>query len=164
MKRPITEYLRALWRKPLIALSQLPISASMRAKLHRLRGVKIGKNSLVFYGVYIEERYPEKVIIGDNVLITAKSIVLAHKVDYTKYSTFFIGGDNREEAFIAKETRIDNEVYIGVGAIILPGVTIGKGAVVGAGSVVTKDVAPYTVVAGNPAKLLKVINKSDDRK
>lgn len=50
---------------------------------------------------------------------------------------------------------IGHDVWIGHGAILLPGVTIGNGAVVGAGAVVTKDVAPYTLVAGVPAKVLR---------
>ncbi|MCH5245824.1 MAG: antibiotic acetyltransferase [Muribaculaceae bacterium] len=54
-----------------------------------------------------------------------------------------------------KVTTIGNDVWIGNGAIILNGVTIGDGAVIGAGAVVTKDVEPYTVVAGIPAKVIK---------
>ena len=54
-----------------------------------------------------------------------------------------------------KTTRIGNDVWIGYGAIILSGVTIGDGAIIGAGAVVTKDVEPYTVVAGVPAKVIK---------
>lgn len=52
-------------------------------------------------------------------------------------------------------TEIGNDVWIGRRAIIMPGITIGDGAVVGAGSIVTKDVAPYAIVAGNPAKLIR---------
>jgi maltose O-acetyltransferase len=52
-------------------------------------------------------------------------------------------------------------VWIGGGAILLPGVTIGRNAVVGAGAVVPKDVLPNTVVAGNPAKVIRVINQGD---
>ena len=48
-----------------------------------------------------------------------------------------------------------NNVWIATGAIVLPGVTIGEGAVVGAGSVVARDVPPWTVVAGNPAREIK---------
>ena len=51
--------------------------------------------------------------------------------------------------------KINNDVYIGLNAIIMPGVTIGDGAVVGAGAVVTKDVPPYAIVAGVPAKVVK---------
>lgn len=50
---------------------------------------------------------------------------------------------------------IEDDADLGVGSVILPGVTIGRGAQVGAGSVVTRDVAPYAVVAGNPARLLR---------
>lgn len=56
---------------------------------------------------------------------------------------------------------IGNDVWLGGGAIILPGVTIGDGSVVGAGAVVTKDVEPMVVVAGNPAKVVKRIQKGD---
>jgi len=59
---------------------------------------------------------------------------------------------------ISKPVKIGNDVFIGAGVTILPGVTIGDKAVIGAGSVVTKDVAPETVVAGNPAKLIKKLN------
>lgn len=56
-----------------------------------------------------------------------------------------------------KPVHIGRNAWIGVGAIILPGVTIGENAVVAAGAVVTKDVAPNTIVGGNPAKLIKTI-------
>eukprot|EP01117_Protostelium_nocturnum_P009284 TRINITY_DN3325_c0_g2_i2.p1 TRINITY_DN3325_c0_g2~~TRINITY_DN3325_c0_g2_i2.p1 ORF type:complete len:193 (+),score=79.95 TRINITY_DN3325_c0_g2_i2:123-701(+) len=61
----------------------------------------------------------------------------------------------------AKEIKIGDRVWIGGNAVILPGVTIGDCAVIGAGSVVTKDVAPWTVVAGNPAKFIKKIEKKE---
>ena len=51
---------------------------------------------------------------------------------------------------------IEDDVWIGANSVILPGVTIGRGAVIGAGFVVTKDVAPYTICAGNPARSLRV--------
>lgn len=53
--------------------------------------------------------------------------------------------------------RIDNDVWIGAGAIIMNGVHLGEGCVIGAGSVVTKDVPPYTIVAGNPARVVRTI-------
>jgi len=57
-----------------------------------------------------------------------------------------------------KPIKIEDYVWIGFGAIILKGVTIGKGAIVAAGSVVSKDVEPFTVVGGNPAVLLKKLS------
>ena len=56
---------------------------------------------------------------------------------------------------ITKPITIKDNVWVATGAIVLPGVTIGEGAVVAAGSVVTKDVEPWTVVGGNPAKFIK---------
>jgi acetyltransferase-like isoleucine patch superfamily enzyme len=60
-----------------------------------------------------------------------------------------------DEALAFAPVVLEEGCDIGVGAIILPGVTVGAGAQVGAGAVVTSDVAPWTVVAGNPARLLK---------
>ncbi|SMY06747.1 DapH/DapD/GlmU-related protein [Flavimaricola marinus] len=59
---------------------------------------------------------------------------------------------------IALPIVVEDEAWIGAGAIILPGVTVGNAAVVGAGAVVTKDVAPRTVVAGNPARVLRSVD------
>jgi acetyltransferase-like isoleucine patch superfamily enzyme len=56
---------------------------------------------------------------------------------------------------VIKPVRVEDGADIGVNAVLLPGVTVGKGAIVGAGAVVTKDVAPNTIVAGVPAKLLR---------
>lgn len=56
---------------------------------------------------------------------------------------------------VTKPIAIHDNVWIATGAIILPGVTIGEGAVIGAGAVVTKDVTPWTVVGGNPARFIK---------
>ncbi|MFI3262646.1 MAG: acyltransferase [Rikenellaceae bacterium] len=158
MARPIKEYFRAIWIRPLTALSQLPMPALLRSQIHRMRGVKIGKSSKIGYGVYIEDRAPDKIFIGKNVWVTARTIILSHKLDYENYNNYFIS-NKMNSVFVTEETHIGDYVYIGVGSIIMPGVNIGNGAVIGAGSVVTKDVAPYTVVAGNPAKLLKTINK-----
>lgn len=59
-----------------------------------------------------------------------------------------------------QDVRIEKNTWIGAGAIILPGVTIGENAIVGAGSVVTHDVAPNTIVAGNPAKTIRALDAS----
>lgn len=58
---------------------------------------------------------------------------------------------------IGAKINIGNNVWIGAGAIVLPGVTISDNSIIGAGSVVTKDVPRNCVVAGNPAKIIKII-------
>jgi chloramphenicol O-acetyltransferase type B len=60
-----------------------------------------------------------------------------------------------------QETHICNNVQIGMRAFIMPGVTIGEGAVVAAGAVVTKDVPPYAVVAGSPAKIISEVKDAE---
>lgn len=64
-----------------------------------------------------------------------------------------------DDVMIKKNVIIGEYVWIGYGAIILPGVTVGEGAVVAAGSVVTKDIPPCAVVGGNPAKVIKYRNE-----
>lgn len=65
----------------------------------------------------------------------------------------------RRTVELGKPVRIGEDCWIGGGAIILPGVTIGDGVTVGAGSVVTKDVESYVVVAGNPAKVIRRLER-----
>ena len=77
--------------------------------------------------------------------------------DYLKHN-----GDNIYNkdwtSVVSKPILIESKVWIGFDVTILKGVTIGEGAVIGAKSVVTKDVEPWTVVAGNPAKIIKELN------
>ncbi len=73
----------------------------------------------------------------------------------TPYTNFRLFGGRLKENYILSPVSIGNGVLIGHRAIILPGVRIGNGAFVGAGSVVTKDVADYSIVAGNPARIIR---------
>lgn len=80
-----------------------------------------------------------------------------HKITY-RPNEYFVGAridKEFREARIAQRVEIGHDVWVGHGAIVMPGLNIGHGAVVAAGAVVTKDVAPYAIVAGVPAKFLK---------
>lgn len=92
--------------------------------------------------------------IGKNVLIADS--VRMYTIDH-KYENINLPVKN--QGFKTGDIRIEDDAWIGSGAFIMKGVTIGKGAVVAAGAVVTKDVAPYTVVAGIPAKAIKKLLK-----
>ena len=105
--------------------------------------VAIGEFSSVGYGTLI--RGSTKISIGKNCCISEGVKILTAGHDVT--SPFF--------DLTRKPVEIHDSVWIAMDAIILPGVTIGEGAVVAAGAVVTKDVEPFTVVGGNPAKFIK---------
>ena len=110
-----------------------PGARSVRVKLHRWRGVTIGRNVWIGYDVVLETSRPQLISIGDNSIISIRAMLIAH-----------FRGD--------VGITIEEDVFVGPGAIILPGVTIGKGAVVTAGSVVASSVPPMTMVQGNPAR------------
>jgi non-ribosomal peptide synthetase component E (peptide arylation enzyme)/acetyltransferase-like isoleucine patch superfamily enzyme/acyl carrier protein len=113
-----------------------------RVWLHRMRGVRIGRNSSIGLSALIETAYPRLVTIGDNVTIGMRAVIIGHLRDSTVASRM---ADR-------PTVRIEDNAYIGPGVIILPNVTIGNGAVVTAGSVVNRSVAPHTLVQGNPAR------------
>jgi phosphonate metabolism protein (transferase hexapeptide repeat family) len=83
--------------------------------------------------------------------------VTTHKLSYRPNEYFrYLGVDQAfRERRRARPVTIGHDVWIGHGAVILPGVTVGTGAAVGANAVVTRDVAPYTIVAGSPARVLR---------
>ena len=90
-----------------------------------------------------------EITFGDNVLIGPKVIMFGR--DHYMKRTAPIN----TQGYLRDPITVGNDVWIGSAAIILKGVKIGDGAVVAAGSVVTKDVEPYTIVAGNPARFVK---------
>jgi len=136
-----------------VILIPAPLSVRLlRPLLHRLRGVKVGKNISIDQEVILDSVYPEKIHLENGCIISNAVQIIVHKRDYTNYRK----GDNVNDlGYIVEDTYIGKNATIGVGAIILGGVKIGEGAIIAAGSVVTKDVEPYTMVAGIPAKKMK---------
>lgn len=103
-----------------------------------------------------------KITIGERVLIAPDvKIYTANHPIRAKERYYDIGGGNAYISTSSKPVEIGDDVWIGGGAIILPGVTIGSNVIVGAGSVVTKDVPNNVVVAGNPAKIIKRLEENE---
>ncbi len=131
----------------------------LASTLHRIRGVKIEhpRRVLIAGNVLIDALYPELVEIEDDVFIASGSTIIAHMTP-TLYQRTYL------PSVQFGEVHIKRGAYIGVHSIILPGVTIGEGAIVGAGSVVTKDVPPLSIVAGNPARLIRRLDGKETDK
>ncbi len=100
----------------------------------------------------------DQLYIGDYVCIGSEAVILmggnhTHRTDWFSLYPFM---DFITESYIGKgDTIIEDGVWIGMRAMIMPGIRIGEGAIVASGAIVTKNIEPYTVVAGNPAKFIK---------
>ena len=108
--------------------------------------IKLGKNVLINYDCILLDT--GEISIGDNTLIGpgTKIVTANHPHDAEK---------RRDWSVSCSPVKIEEDVWIGAGVIVIPGVKIGARSIIGAGSVVTKDVPSDTVVAGNPAKILR---------
>ena len=95
----------------------------------------------------------DRVVIGDRVLVGGNASI----VDFDFHPLTPEARVEDINAGTAAPIVIEDDVFVGVDALILKGVTVGEGAVVGAGSVVTQDVSPRTVVAGNPATVVRTL-------
>lgn len=134
------------------------ISRNIRCHILRYCGANIGKNVYFSNGIYIDSN-AEYLYIEDDVLVSPNVMLLFHKRDLTNYKQ---NVKCNTLPHIKSRVTIKKGAFIGMGAIIMPGVTVGVGAGVGAGALVTKDVPDWTIVGGNPAKILKIISKQNE--
>ncbi len=134
----------------------------VRRLFYLLAGVKIGKGGAIHMWASFYD--PSNIVIGDDTIIGERAVLdgrdkltIGSHVDIASEVMIYNGQhDINDESFKAvfEPVVIEDYVFIGPRAIILPGVEIGEGAVVGAGAVVTKSVEPFTVVGGVPAKVI----------
>ena len=128
--------------------------SKVRLRSMRKLGYHVGKD------VY----FPDDLIITQNLVDDSAQIYLGDRVSIgPRVMLLALSHANASEIRLSMNDQksgihIEDDCWIGAGAIILTGVTVGKGSIVGAGSVVTKNVEPYSVVVGNPAKKIKEIN------
>ncbi len=143
----------------------LPYTDEYNNLVKELFAGKIGDGSMVMpplKGVCFD-----RVVIGDNVMIMPDCLMMS-RGGITIEDNAMIAANvqlisnnhdlHDRQLLICKPVRICRNAWIGAGATILPGVTVGENAVVAAGAVVTKDVAPNTIVGGNPAKFIKNVD------
>ena len=117
----------------------------LRILLLKIKKYDVSYSTIVEGSVVLDKLYPQGIHIGENTLVAGGVKILSH--DHCKRV-----GNN--QPFLT-HTYIGKNCFIAVNAIILPGVKIGDEVIVGAGSVVTKDIPSNTVVAGNPAKIIR---------
>ena len=123
--------------------------------IHRMRGVKMGTDVFIDPTAIIETAFPENITIGNDVRITAGCVIMSHiKAPHYLRETGLV-------PVVLKPVVLEDHCFIGVNSVIMPGVTVGKASVVTSGSVVVNNVPPYTMVQGNPAKVIKQFPKPD---
>lgn len=147
-------YLRYIFSWTLQALAKVSPHPAVAVSLQRARGVKIGNHVFIGPDVNLDDIYPALVTIEDYVSIGMRSLIFCHS-----NPTCSIELKKNYYPRQVASTMIKRGAWIAPGCIILAGITIGENSIVGAGSVVVKDVEPYTIVAGNPAKLIKRLHK-----
>lgn len=190
MKTIIIRLLNARVRKKLNKAGKLQISEQSIINIRNIHfsgsfEIVIGEGSMIEGNLFIERDNAE-IIIGNRVFVGSSSLISAEKItigddvliswgctiiDHNSHSTSptkrkddvssWIKGEKDWKNVTVKPVYIKNKAWIGFNSIILKGITIGEGAIVGAGSVVTKDVPPYTIVAGNPAKIIREIPENE---
>lgn len=126
------------------------------------QGVSMGVGTYANYGFTIVKNANDSsnVVIGDNVSIAPGVIVIT---DSSPNNSFLMQAMPYIKTNLIKEKSviIEDDVWIGAGVIILPGIRIQRGAIVGAGSVVIKDVLPFTIVAGSPARFIRNLENGE---
>jgi acetyltransferase-like isoleucine patch superfamily enzyme len=117
-------------------------------------GAKVGKNTFIGYGVWMDFTNAHLIELEDQVHIANRCLLLCHQRDLAGYA---VGDEYQNLPYSHRKIHLKKGCCIGMGTIILPGVTIGEGTIIGAGSLVTKDIPDWTVAVGNPAKVVKQI-------
>lgn len=129
----------------------------LRVYLWGRNGIRIGDNFYMGRDSQIETSCTigNNVIIGNKVAIVGKYDHYYQKLGLPIRLTSRIRDEDYDWKGLHEITRIEDDVWIGYGSIILSGVTIGTGSIIAAGSLVTKDVEPYSIYGGNPAKKIR---------
>ena len=121
-------------------------------RMQKARGVKIGKNCHINPYVLIDLIYPHLITIENNVSLGSYCMIFAHS---NPTANLFLKKNGYPR--VVKPVLLKEGASVNPGTIITAGVTVGKNSIIGVGSVVSKDVPDYSVVAGNPARVVRKI-------
>lgn len=153
----LREYRHWVYRRVFHINSQIVIGHNVEiwsTHCQNNRNLTLGEKVNIDSGVYID--ITGKVIFDGQTIVSRGAMLYSHYHEYEKARE---GTSVGTGPYIPTTLTVHKGVWIGAGAIILPKCfEIGEGAIVASGAVVTKDVPPYTVVAGNPAKVIKEID------
>ena len=128
-----------------------------RKLFYQLTGVAIGIDTYLNASLVLYDEYEGLVKFGARIAVAHNVTIVASS--WPNYSRLAEIPYVRERLIVTAPVTIDDDAWLGTGCIILPGVTVGRGAIVGAGAVVSRNVEPYTVVAGMPAKLVRRLDE-----
>jgi acetyltransferase-like isoleucine patch superfamily enzyme len=139
-----------LKQKLLNQVARITIHPGLRVWLYRQMGINIGRDCVVEMYSYMDDQFPELVFFDDHSGPSRYVIIICHDDVAARTEE----GNVTRHGYVAP-VRMKSYSAVGAGSILLPGVTLHEGAMVGAGAVVTKDVPPYCLAVGVPAKAIK---------
>jgi len=122
------------------------INVESKAYIGKGSNIRVGENSGIGYRCYLQG----DITIGRDVLMAPEVIIITRSHGHDRVDI-----PMREQGSFDRPVIIEDDVWIGTRAIILPGVRIGKGSIIGCGAVITCDVAPFSIMGGVPARLIK---------
>lgn len=126
-----------------------------RLVFYELTGVPIGEGTVINPNVTLYDEYRGLVRFGERVSVASGvSLVASSGPNNSRLAQHpYV----RDHLIVEAPITIEDDAWLGAGAVVLPGVTVGRGAVVGAGAVVVEDVPPHTVAAGVPARVIRTL-------
>ena len=134
-------------------------STCKRVKIYRKLGVKIGDNCSIGNNVHFGSE-PYLITLGNHVRVTEDVRFITHDG-----GIWVLRGlsDKYKGLDLISPITVGNNVHIGIGAVLMPGVKVGDNVIIGCGSIVTKDIPSNTVVAGVPARIIRTIEEYEEK-
>jgi acetyltransferase-like isoleucine patch superfamily enzyme len=126
----------------------------LKNRIWKMTGVKALGNFKVGQDVYYDVGYAKYITIEEGAVITSRCLLLCHKRILDNYC---VGDDYYQLPYQVKPIILKRGCVLGMGTIVMPGVTIGEGSIVGAGSVVSHDIPAWSIAVGIPAKVVREI-------